>query len=278
MSAGGQAAPGHAALRDRVRGTLLGLAAGDRNGGPLQMALRLAESLAEHRRFDREDVLERYLAWWRAEGFDTGAVAAHVFEAIESGVPPAEAPARVHAALDGLTAGCNPAHRSPPLAMAAFLPEEGLVELAAREASLTHRHPLAGDAAAFGVVLCRQLIRGAPWEAALEHAARGRKAPTRRAVPGAGWDRIGRGGFAPEVLRAALEHLAEKGSFGEALESSLLFAGPANYCPVLVGAIGGARWGAEAIPEAALAHCREVERVAAVAERLAEGWVAADPA
>ena len=35
-------------LHDRISGTLMGLAAGDRIGGPLQFALRLAESLAEN--------------------------------------------------------------------------------------------------------------------------------------------------------------------------------------------------------------------------------------
>jgi ADP-ribosylglycohydrolase len=49
---------------DRVRGILIGLAAGDRNGGPIRMAVHLAESLAEKGRFDAEDVFGRYLAWW----------------------------------------------------------------------------------------------------------------------------------------------------------------------------------------------------------------------
>ncbi len=33
--------------KDRAEGILLGLAAGDRNGGPIRMAVRLAESLGE---------------------------------------------------------------------------------------------------------------------------------------------------------------------------------------------------------------------------------------
>ena len=65
--------------RDRIRGALLGLAAGDRNGGPIRMAVRLAESLSDRRRFDPEDVLARYLAWWRDGAFDTGPTAATVF-------------------------------------------------------------------------------------------------------------------------------------------------------------------------------------------------------
>ena len=81
------------------------------------------------------------------------------------------------------------------------------------------------------------------------------------------------GGFAPDVLRAALHFVGTSACFAEALERSLAFAGPANYCPVLVGAIGGARWGASAIPPSALAHVDILPRVRAAAEALAAGWV-----
>src|SRR4051794_21690552 len=50
---------------DRCRGVLVGLAAGDRIGGPIRMALRLAESLLHCGGFDPADTLDRYLRWWR---------------------------------------------------------------------------------------------------------------------------------------------------------------------------------------------------------------------
>ena len=43
----------------------IGLAAGDKNHGPSEMAWRLASSLAELQRFDPEDVFGRYLDWHR---------------------------------------------------------------------------------------------------------------------------------------------------------------------------------------------------------------------
>ena len=61
-------------------------------------------------------------------------------------------------------------------------------------------------------------------------------------------------------------------SFSEALGWSLAFAGPANYCPVLVGAIGGARWGSSAIPRQALAHVDILPRVETCAHGLVAGW------
>jgi ADP-ribosyl-[dinitrogen reductase] hydrolase len=91
--------PDLARLRDRYRGALLGLAAGDAlgtsvefmrpgsfepltdmvGGGPFElrpgawtddtsMALCLAESLVECRGFDAQDQMERYVRWWR-EGY-----------------------------------------------------------------------------------------------------------------------------------------------------------------------------------------------------------------
>lgn len=55
--------------QDRLRGVLPGLAAGDRNGGPIRMALRLAQSLVQRSRFDSDDVLNRYVQWRQEGGF-----------------------------------------------------------------------------------------------------------------------------------------------------------------------------------------------------------------
>jgi ADP-ribosylglycohydrolase len=59
---------------DRCQGVLIGLAAGDQIGGPIRMAVRLAESLLGCDGFKPMDILNRYLAWWREGAFDTGPV------------------------------------------------------------------------------------------------------------------------------------------------------------------------------------------------------------
>jgi hypothetical protein len=75
------------------------------------------------------------------------------------------------------------------------------------------------------------------------------------------------------VLRAALHFVGTSACLVEALERSLAFAGAANYCPVLVGAIGGTRWGTSDIPQTSLAHVDVLPRVRTTAEALAAGWV-----
>ncbi len=250
-------------VEDRCGGVLIGLAAGDRIGGPILLALRLAESLVETGRFDPADVLGRYSAWWREGAFDTGPVSARALALVAAGMPVEDATAQVHREFGGMTAGCNPAHRSPPLAMCAAVADEDLAGCALGEARLTHHDPLAGKVAAAANRLCRALVRGDGWDVALRHVREfaGQEGPGNN------------GGYAPDVLRAALHFVGTSARFTEALDRSLAFAGPSNYCPVLVGAVAGARWGASAVPSPALAHVEILPRVRAAADALAAGWV-----
>jgi ADP-ribosyl-[dinitrogen reductase] hydrolase len=258
---------------DRARGILIGLAAGDRIGGPVRMAMRVAESLAETEAFEADDVLSRYLAWYREGAFDTGRVAEHVLRRIAEGKDPYVALFAADRECAGRTAGCSAAHRIGPIAMASFLSDEQLPSVALEEARLTHLHPLAGDVAAATAVLCRALIRGRSWSEALAVAAEGRLPETVDALLGnAERNQLRDGGFAPDVLQAAVLFTGQAESFEGALAAALAFAGTPNYSPVLVGAIAGARWGAKAIPERELAHCDVLHRVATTARDLAAAW------
>lgn len=251
---------------DRGVGLLLGLAAGDRNGGPLGLARALGRSLVERRVFDIDDVKRRYRAWWRTDGVDSGPVFAAVLARVEGGEDWASAAEAVDHGLGGMTGGCNPAHRAAPLALAPIA-TEGLEDAVRRNAALTHRAEVAGTVAAYVVLLCRRLIEGAAWSDASAEAGRLAEAPALR-VPAAPRN-LSRGGYAPDSLAAALRFLEDGGSFGDALETAVAFAGLANYCPVLVGAIGGARWGASAIPNRNVAHVADPAEVRREARQLA---------
>jgi hypothetical protein len=132
--------------RDRCQGVLVRLAAGDRNGGPIRMAVRLAESLLDYGNFDSAGILERYLCWYCEGVFDTGPVSERALELVAAGMPVAQATAQVHQEFGGRTAGCNPAHRSSPLSMLAALSDQDLAAHAMTEARLTHHDPLLQNA------------------------------------------------------------------------------------------------------------------------------------
>lgn len=257
---------------DRVAGILLGIAAGDRIGGPLRMALRVAESLAARHGFDVDDIGARYLAWWRDDAFDTGPTTAGVLALVDGGLPFEDAAHRVDDEARGLTAGCNPAHRAAPIAMSASIPDAAVATSAIAEARRTHRHPLAGDAAAAVAVLCRALVRGRPWDEALVAAGAGRLPETRHALA-TDAALLSAGGFAPDALRAAVHFVGSSASFGDALARSIAFARPSNYSPVLVGSIGGARWGATAVAPSLVAHARPLRpRVDEAIRALVATW------
>ena len=259
-------------VKDRVEGVLLGLAAGDRNGGPIQMAVRLAESLVELNDVNVDDIGARYMDWWHEGAFDTGPTAANVFTLVDSGLTFQAAAKQVHTETGEQTAGCNPAHRSTPLAMMPDLNAKQLSEFAAKEAKLTHFHSLSGDVAVAVVLTSNALIRGSSWESAIESKRIGRLPETRAAMTNPSARSLNRGGFAPDVLAAAVHFVGTSDSFDAALDASLRFAGPANYCPVVVGSLGGARWGVSSIGHRMLQHCEILPRVRSVASSLAERW------
>src|SRR2546428_13362662 len=128
--------------------------------------------------------------------------------------------------------------------MARFLNEDELAPSTMAEAAVTHKHPLAGDVSARVVLLCRALIVGRSWNEALRETMTGRSEAVVLAVDQAPTRPGGIGGYAPEVLQTAIHFLIGAHDFTSALDSSLRYAGPPNYSPVLAGAIGGPRRGA----------------------------------
>ena len=138
---------------------------------------------------------------------------------------------------------------------------------------MTHRHPLAGDVSAAVACLCRALIHGLDWPTARATAQSGRMKETNRALEGPKIESLNREGFAPDTLAAAIYFVTTSSCFGEALRAAVHFAGPANYCPVLVGAIGGARWGMSEIPQDTTRHLGNLLTVVRIlGQELANSW------
>lgn len=256
---------------EHIAGVLFGLAAGDRIGGPLNMALTLAESLVERGGFETDAVGRSYYEWWRTDGYDSGPTSAQVFMCIESGLSFESAAQRVHKIAGEMTAGCNPAHRAAPLAMCMNIDEGELAAAAIAEARLTHLHPLAGDVSAAVVRLCRALIHGQPWAEALRSASIDRLPETCRALKPDHRIVNHPSGFAPDVLAAAVRFVDRADCFESAIMESLANDSGANYVPVLVGSIGGARWGKSAVPCAILGlHFEKMPRLENLIRKLDE--------
>ena len=233
---------------------LKGLAAGDRNGGPIRMALLLFDSLKQHPSFDPQAVLEAYFQWFEQGAYDTGATLYHTFSLIKRGFSHSKAVELSY--TQSPSDGIAPAHRSTPLAL--FLEGSDLDDALYQESKLTHHSEISAQIAIATGRICAHLLKDVPLSEAISlsltdldphlfppfhdlHMCR----PT---------------GYAPHVLQAALHFLNHYPSFTDALLASLTFAGPANYCPVLVGSIGGCLYPHSHIDPTLLNHPQTPQR------------------
>lgn len=221
-----------------------GLTQCDLSGGVKTMAECLKLGLEKNEAFSSQDVFEGYFRRWTEKPYDAGPTVQRVFELVQGGISPALAADIVHHEAGGLTAGCNPAHRVSVMATMPFLETSALADLARADAKLTHLHEDAGEASAAMVLLCRHLLNGVEWLEATEQSAKEISGPSKIALLSPDDRPLDKCGYAPEVLRAAVAIVQMSSDFESAISSSFKFSYPSSYCPILVGALAGARWGA----------------------------------
>lgn len=185
-------------------------------------------------------------------------------------------------ALHGRTAGVNAAHRVAPLALASCLSTmEDLAKSSYSESRLTHWSQISQYSCAVVALVCRLLISGLTWKEALQRVMEMEEnvAPDCPIIIQSLRDGVGdrplvSGGFCPNVLSAAVRFVSQASSFDDALNEAIRFAGPDNYCPVLVGAFAGALFGSSQISEKQVAHCKPdvCQRCVAAADSLHSLW------
>ena len=218
-----------------------GLAAGDRNGGPVRLATLLYQSLEDN--FSEQKTFTSYADWIKNGGFDTGPTLFRVVQNHQQGMSISDAVYTHHQMSNG-TAGIGPAHRSAGFLCVAK--EDELVGLAMREAKLTHWDSIAGQASAASLLISLYLHEGRDFAAIADSINH------RFPVLEFESQELSRGGYAPAVLRAAWHFLMQSTSFFDALEESLVYAGSSNYCPVLVGLWAACLY--KDVPDICLAH------------------------
>ena len=247
---------------ERAQGCLVGLSLGDDNGGPTAMMLKNLEIMTQVRTVMPQYFGKGYLEWFKEEGYDAGLVTHKVLELVDSGLSFDDAAKQVDTELDGMTASISPAHRSIPLTLyfvAWYLrspnffeefPNTGFREfesLISREARMTHLHKEASEVSIAVNAICMYLILGKDiidsMRFGLKFINENLRLNIEDNISTRNSDNLKSGGYAPDVLTAALWFLLHTRSLKDALDQSKEFAGIANYCPVLVGSIGGAMYG-----------------------------------
>ena len=178
-------------IRDRFRGTLLGLAIGDALGAPLefqlprqpqdyvtemvgggwlqlapgewtddtQMTLCGVESLLEKRKFDPDDIAQRFVGWAQSNPKDIGNHTAQVLQLLAQGVRWDQASLQIQA-LTPSSASNGSLMRCAPLALFLYRHPEFIEHLAPVFSRITHAHPDCETACVFHNVVLVWLLRG----------------------------------------------------------------------------------------------------------------------
>ncbi len=290
----------------RARGALIGLAVGDALGGPLEftspaeararhggrvtemvgggwlhlrpgqttddtaMALALARSLDECGTYDEADALKRYLAWRASSPPDIGITVAAVLGAAAAGEPPRVAAERFHRESGGRSAGNGSLMRIAPVAVRFAREPDAMADVARRESTLLHFDPLAADACEWFCARLAGLLLDGP-EAASPASDGfdpriGETVALDRAAAGARAEPLG--GFVLAALGVAAAAVASAESFEEALVWAINLGGDADTNGAIAGALLGARFGEDAIPERWRSVVEEADELGALAERL----------
>ena len=284
--------------RDRVRGMLLGLAAGDALGHAVlglpagawsdktAMALCLADSFATQGGADATDQAARYREWqrsglWSSTGSCVGISAATSRALAASqwtGNPYAGSHDPAHADAEPL------ARIGPAVAWFRAAPHEA-IEAAVNCARVTHQAPLTLDAVRFLAALLAGALAGVDKAALLaadyspapdEWRADSLRPPLRELAGGAWRGRrprkLLRGKFvAVAALESALAAFDEGIDLATCLRAAASRPGDAQTAAAIVGQLAGAHYGAAILPGNMRSGLARVAEIEALADRLFDG-------
>jgi ADP-ribosyl-[dinitrogen reductase] hydrolase len=298
--------------RDRFRGCLLGLAAGDAvgttvefrsrgsfrpltdmvGGGPFHLpvgawtddtslALCLATSLVETGRFNPRDQMERYVRWWRdgylssiGRCFDIGNTTVRALERFsETGDPFA-------GDSESWSAGNGSIMRLAPIPMFYFPDLDQTTHYAAESSRTTHGAAECQDACRLlARLLHRTLAGGAKEEILAGEADIPFTSPKIAAMAtgdyrGKSAGQIRGGGYVVESLEAALWCFEQTASFEEAILAAANLGDDADTTAAVCGQLAAAHYGAASIP----VHWRErlilAGEITSLADRLYDATTA----
>jgi ADP-ribosyl-[dinitrogen reductase] hydrolase len=277
-----QTTSGGPTLEDRCAGCLVGLAVGDALGAPLEeipnqpcsttstitemigggwlklmpgqvtddteMALCIAQSLAE-RRFDPADIAKRFMHWFYDSPIGTGSTTRAAMRRLRDGVPWYEAGYNAK----GMTlTGNGSVMRCAPVAIFDHDDENALQAHSRIQSIITHPHPDCTESAGYVNTIIAGLLGGMGKE---EAYAKGLASIDRHQPLHDRYSRLppkelcGKTGEVKDTVESALACFLTTDDFEEAVVAAVNLRGDADTRGAVVGALAGAHYGEQAIPD-----------------------------
>ncbi len=294
-------------MRSRYRGTLLGLAAGDALGGAVEfspraalardypngvreimgggphdlrvgevtddtaMALAIARACSP-RGIDLDQVVENFVAWYRSEPKDIGITTSRALAKLAAGVPWTEVGVRMTSETPGKLAGNGSVMRCAPIALRFRHNPEMLRQVSTDVARMTHPDSMA----TWGSVALNQaiayLLDGGAVDGVVDAAVAGvddaEVVTAIRETAGREYGDVRSGGFVLETLGAAFWAIAHRESAEEAIVTAVSMGDDTDTSGAVTGALVGAAYGVEALPERWLSVLEPREELSGLAETL----------
>ena len=252
-----------AAQIEREHGRVTEMLANGTHGQPAgtitddtEMALCIARSLAAHEGFEPADVAERFVAWYESGPFDIGLMTADALGRIQSGVPWDEAGRQVwEQRPEGQNAGNGSVMRCVPYAVAFADEPARLAEVSRQSSAITHADPRC----TYGCVVLNRTIAGflrdgaSPLGDALtavESDAPSELLDALDAIPdGIDASSLSSSGYVVDTLQTALYRGLTASTAEEAIVEAVNMGDDTDTVGAVAGAVAGARFGADALPE-----------------------------
>lgn len=259
-----------AGLREFVGGGWLHLAPGEITDDT-QMTLAVARSLTADG-LDMDLLTAEFMAWYRSKPKDIGTTTRAALALLDAGVGPEDAGERVRAAMGDRGAGNGSVMRCAPVALRFRTDRPGLIAASLASARITHADPRC----AWGAVAVNQaivhLLDGGDVDDVCAAALDGVDQPeVRIAVSGAAdrrRDEVRSGGFVLDTVGAALWCLLRHETFEETAVAAVGLGGDTDTTGAVAGAMAGALYGVEAIPDRWRTTVQHRDELTALALRL----------
>ncbi len=243
------------------------------------LALCIARSLVETGCFDGSDVASRFVAWYETGPFDIGLMTADAIRGLQAGDPWDRAGQTVwESRREGSNAGNGSVMRCAPYALAFGEDDQYLGRVSERSSAITHADPRCKRGCAVLNLTIAGLLRGesAPLERALETPYENRsEAPELHgALTGIPAEisaaDVHDGGYVVDALQAGLYYGLDADTAEDGLVRAVNGGGDTDTIGAITGAVVGARFGAEALPERWLDEIDESGEIRRLARELVD--------
>jgi len=242
-----------------------------------EQALCIARSLVEHGDFVPADIADRFVQWYESGPFDIGAMTRRSLQRLAAGASWTEAGQTVwESRPEGSNAGNGSVMRSPPLAIAYAANPDRLARVSRDASRITHADPRCADGCAVVNLTIAGILDGQEQPLAEVLAARRDElhdelVEALEAIADGDSPDLATSGYVVDTVQTALFDALGATSPEDAIITAVNRGGDTDTIGAVAGAVAGARFGADALPERWLDAIDETAELRHLGVRLSEG-------